>query len=375
VSTDLAITPPDADLSPSAEREFGALWRLAQKWARADNIPRELHGKPQSVFLVLAHGAALGVAPAHALNGGLWSINGRIEPSAQVRVGVAMAHGHEVEPDETTSERCTIAVRRRGSDRWQRLTYTIADAERAGALDEWVERWVKTDRGKNYKETYVVSCRCGRHQGIPEPQWAAKERDAGRVKRKDAWWQFPDDMLYAAAARRATKRFTPDAFLQIDPPDLAADGDELVEHPGDYGEPDVHERAGAAAAGPEGDDEIADAEVVEPAVEPEPAEVPDPAPSPRAPEPEAPTQDVQPVAGPAFSRSFAIDCAKADIEDDGRHALIAYATGGRTRTSKEVRKGTEAGACFAALAGVQEGRLTFSVDDAGEVVVVDKETA
>jgi hypothetical protein len=372
-TTDLATTPPDADLSPSAEREFGALWRLAKRFAASELVPKELKGKPESVFLIMAHGQALGLAPAHSLTG-LWVINGRVEPSAQVRLGVTIAHGHEVKVEETSSERCTIAVRRRDSETWQRVTYTLADAERAGAFDEWVEHWVKTQGGKSYKETHVTECRCGRHQGIPEPQWAVKEREAGNVRRKDVWWAFTDDLLFAATARRATKRFTPDAFLQIAPlPSEADPATDFAEHPGDYGEPDVHARAGAAAAGPEADDEIADAEVVEPEA-PEP-EVPVSPPSPREAELEAPAQDQPPVAGPAFSRSFAIDCAKAEVDDDGRHALVAYATGGRTRSSKEVHKGAEAGACFAALTGVQEGRLTFSVDDDGEVIVVDKETA
>jgi hypothetical protein len=369
--TDLATTPPDDDLSPSAEREFGALWRLAKRFAASELVPKELKGKPESCFMQMAYGQALGLAPAHSLTA-LWVINGRVEPSAQVRIGVAIAHGHEVITEETSSERCTIAVRRRGSDTWQRVTYTIEDAERAGALDEWVELWKDAQRGKRYKLTHVVKCRCGRHENVDEPDWATKERQKGNIHRKDPWFAFRDDMLWAATARRATKRFTPDAFLQIAPLPSADDQvADFVEHPGDYGEPDVHERAGAAVAGPEAGDEVVDAEVVE--AEPEPAEVPDPAPSSREPEPEAPYQ--APVAGPAFSRSFAIDCAKAEVDDEGRHALISFATGGRTRSSKEVRKPDEATACFAALTGVQEGRLTFSVDDDGEVIVVDKETA
>jgi hypothetical protein len=369
-STDLAITPPDADLSPSAEREFGALWRLAKRFAASDLVPKELKGKPESCFLQMAYGQALGLAPAHSLTA-LWVINGRVEPSAQVRIGVAIAHGHDVVTEETSSERCTIAVRRRGSDTWQRVTYTIEDAERAGALDEWVERWQQArNSDKRYKLTHVVTCRCGRHEGIEEPQWATEERQKGNLHRKDPWFAFRDDMLWAATARRATKRFTPDAFLQLAERTVEHPDADFDAHPGDYGEPDVHEQAGAAAAGPEVDDEIADAEVVEPE-----AEVPVSPPSSREAEPEAPAQAGAPLAGPAFSRSFAIDCAKAEIEADGRHALVAYATGGRTRTSKEVHKGAEAGACFAALAGVQEGRLSFSVADDDEVIVVDKETA
>jgi hypothetical protein len=367
-TTDLATTPLDADLSPSAEREFGALWRLAKRFAASDLVPKELKGKPESVFLIMAHGQALGLAPAHSLTG-LWVINGRVEPSAQVRIGVAMAHGHEVITEETSSEKCTIAIKRRGAELWQRVTYTVADAERAGAFDEWVEKWEKNRDGKWYKaDIFVVACRCGRCTTAPVPSWAQTAIDGGKVKRKDVWFSHTDDMLFAATARRATKRFTPDAFLQLAP--LPATDDQATDfdaHPGDYGEPDVHEQVGAAAAGPEGDDEIADAEVVEP----EPAHTDE---STDNEIPEAPAQD-QPLAGPAFSRSFAIDCAKAEVDDDGRHALVAYATGGRTRSSKEVHKGAEAGACFAALTGVQEGRLTFSVDDDGEVIVVDKETA
>lgn len=368
--TDLAVPDQQTDLEPAEARQMNALWKYAQRFANSTLVPKELQGQPESVMLILSHGQALGLAPAHALTG-LWIINGRVEPSAQVRVGVVMAHGHEVICEETSSEQCTIAVRRRGGETWQRITYTADDAARAGALDEWVERWSKTQNGRNYKETYVVQCRCGRHEGIPEPQWATQERERGNVKRKDPWFSYRDDMLYAAAARRATKRFTPDAFLNIDLPT----GGEVIDHPADYETGEVHADHGAVE-GPEPEPDIADAEIVEPASEPAPeAEAATEAGTAPAPvqSPPEPFPDTEPLAGGAFSRGFAIACTEAGIEDDGRHALIAYATGGRTRTSKEVRRGQEAAACFAALERVKAETLTFTTGAEGELVVEDKE--
>ncbi|HEV2071059.1 MAG TPA: hypothetical protein VGR26_14815 [Acidimicrobiales bacterium] len=380
--TDLAV--PDqhsGELSPTEERENRALWKLACRYAKSTLVPKELQDDPDSVMYLLSYGRSLGLAPAHAVTG-LWIIQGRVEPSAQVRVGVAMARGHEVLTKVTSSERCTIAVRRHGSDVWQEVTYTIDDARRAGALDTYVELWRETQSGKRYKAaTYYVSCQCGRHESPqPAPDWARQQIEEGKVKAKEPWMAHPDDMLWAAAARRATKRFTPDSFLNIDLPDDDPAADFAV-HPGDLPGAEVHEQHGAVE-GPEPDPDIADAEVVEPepaadarnrASQAEAAAGSEGGrPVPPAQSPPEPFPDTEPLAGPAFSRGFAIACSEIGIEDDGRHALIAYATGGRTRTSKEVRRGQEAAACFAALEGVKEDRLTWSaVGD--DLVVIEKE--
>lgn len=108
------------------------------------------------------------------------------------------------------------------------------------------------------------------------------------------------------------------------------------------------------------DDEIADAEVVEPTASgsstiSDGGETGRPADS--------------PLAGAAFVRAFATDVREAEVDgrrldDADRHALVAHATGGRTSSTREVHR-AEAPACFETLAAVLEGTLQL-VDVAGE---------
>jgi len=159
------------DLVPVAQRQLEADWRQAQRLALTNLVPDELRGKPNDVMAVVLFGRQYGLVPAHAV-AQLWIIKGRIVPSAQVLAGVAMRAGHRVRITESSSETCTVAIRRREDaddpEGWQRTTFTIADAERAG------------------------------------------------LTKKEIWKAWTADMLCHATMRRAVKRVCADALLGID---------------------------------------------------------------------------------------------------------------------------------------------------------------
>lgn len=166
-AADTTVEALDEQLDPAERRHLAALWKQANRLAASGLVPDALAGKPDAVLAVILFGEQYGLAPAHSV-AQLWIIKNRIVPSSQVLAGVAMRAGHEVRIEESSSERCTVAIRRRGTDFWQRATWTIQDAERAKLTD------------------------------------------------KDLWKTYTADMLAHATMRRAVKRICPDVLLGID---------------------------------------------------------------------------------------------------------------------------------------------------------------
>lgn len=435
-------------------RRLAALYNECAKLARSKFVPETFKDDTDTVFALARYGEQYGLTPIHAV-ARLYVINGKIEPSADVLAALVIDHGHELRFDETSSERCTVSIRRQGTDYWQSLTWTIEDARRAGLLDLWVVRWVSAGQsGKKYPEEFTVG-----HvdTGVNEtliaeaPDWVKTDVRAGKLKAKENWQKYPDDMLAAKAIRRAVKRFCPDALLNLadqaegmpleqlaDPkntePDVEADrpvaaepepapddDDDIVDAeiidercPTCEGQgceegcgtcqyanagPDSHKVCrscgGSGRQVPEdathegGGDDDADAEALpvdqpggstpreggDAASEPPPAsgggraeEVAEqatgsaPAPTPPSTDPPG-IPDGERLAGTAFNRSFAIHVREANVpaghrplDDEDRHAIVAYVTSGRTRSTKEVWQ-SEVTACFTAKTEVEKGRL------------------
>lgn len=390
----------DLEMFEADRRRLNALWRDCQKLSHSKLVPDAYKGDTETIYALARYGEPYGLAPIHAVQR-LYVINGRIEPSAQVLAGVVMSAGHEVRFEETSSSICTVAIRRDGTDYWQKVTWTIEDARRAGLLDMWVEVWKSTQSGKKYPETFVV----GDDRGVDQekvanaPDWVKKELAAGKVKVKENWAKYPDDMLAAAAMRRAAKRVCPDALLNLPDPagmpveelaspdrvaathepertpdDEVVDGEEVdgtdpvVEQPTDddeviedaeevteSGDDDAAEDVGggddvesethlAAPAG-EGDDSAAD---------------------------ETAAVDDRP-AGQGFTRSFAMQCRDTQtpdgrtLDDEDRHAIVAHASGGRTRSAKDVWA-SEVSGCYSTLRAIERGQL--ELDDVDGVRTV-----
>lgn len=347
------------------DRRFNALWRDAQALAKSKLVPRALQDKPHDVLLVLATGDDLVVPRSQAL-AQLYPIEGRVVPSAQMQSGLARRAGHEVRIEETSSERCTVAIRRRDADYWQKVTWTLDDARRAGLLDTWVERWVSTSGGSKRPERYVV----GDDRGIDAvkaeraPEWARALIDTDKLHRRDNWWKYPDDMLCARAITRAVKRFCPDALMNLGAGDV--DLEHFVdEHPATV-EPAADERHGVDD---EDDDAIEDADLVddeELGDRPGPVEqVGDDGDSP-VDAPETPSEPAALSRAPfaqAFARGVRERIRGGDAE---RAALVTFATDGRTTSARAVEP-DEVSDCWRALADVERGRVELVTVD-GQVI-------
>ena len=93
-------------------------------------VPGTMRGKPAAVVACILSGRELGIGPMASLQH-LHVIDGRPAMSAQMMRALVQAHGHELDIREWDTRHCVIWARRAGSERWQGVTYTWADAERA----------------------------------------------------------------------------------------------------------------------------------------------------------------------------------------------------------------------------------------------------
>jgi len=105
--------------------------QLGQELARTDFVPKDFRGKPEQVTAAMMYGREIGLPPLTTLQN-THVINGRVGMYAEQLRAMILAAGHEYEIEESTSDRCVIAGRRKGSDRWISHTYTMDQAKLSG---------------------------------------------------------------------------------------------------------------------------------------------------------------------------------------------------------------------------------------------------
>ena len=243
----------------ASELDFGEMLRRAQVLAKTDLVVKALRGKPESIVLVGALGAELGIPFITALSE-IHVIEGRPSPSAQMRLALVRRAGHEAEFLESTDEHAVIRGRRRerrdDPNGWVTVEWTMIQAQRAGLLDRWVERWEN-----NRPQKVIVGDRDGiftpeerAQRGLPKvvPDWAQKLVDAGETKQKDNWVKYPADMLRARAASTLCRMAFSDVLAGLGAAPHTAEelGIEIAQ---DVDEPPAAE-----------DEDIVDGEIVEP---------------------------------------------------------------------------------------------------------------
>ncbi len=124
-------TNPGTALAPIEPTNMGELERFAAQASGTGFFG--VKNKEQALILAMT-GRDLGLSYTQALRA-FHVINGRPAMSADGMVAIALGHPDVCEyftTTETTSERCTVETKRRGSPAAQRLTFTMADAKAAG---------------------------------------------------------------------------------------------------------------------------------------------------------------------------------------------------------------------------------------------------
>lgn len=104
---------------------------LAQALAKTDFVPKDFRGKPDQITAGLIYGREVGVPPVTMMQN-MHVINGRVGMYAEHLRAMILAAGHEYDIEESTSDRCVISGRRKGSDRWIQHTYSMDQAKLSG---------------------------------------------------------------------------------------------------------------------------------------------------------------------------------------------------------------------------------------------------
>ncbi len=103
---------------------------MIARTAHASSMYSGIGGEAKIMMILLA-AKELGVGPCQALNGGIWSIQGKIEISARLMNGLIRRAGHSIKVIRSDDECCTLRGTRTDGDSFE-CSFTIEDATKAG---------------------------------------------------------------------------------------------------------------------------------------------------------------------------------------------------------------------------------------------------
>jgi hypothetical protein len=112
--------------------------KLANHIANTEFVPKGLRGKPAAVAAAILAGRESGIGPMTALQH-MNVIDGRPAMSAELKRARALAAGHDIVYEETSTQRCVVKGRRKGDDNWTTVTWSMDDARNAKLVnkDNW----------------------------------------------------------------------------------------------------------------------------------------------------------------------------------------------------------------------------------------------
>ena len=151
--TELALPDDRNDLpavtaqQPQQTPESSALLLWAQEARQAAAVAQsiaktsfagQLRDKPEEVTAVILAGNELGLKPMAALKS-IDIIQGTPALRAHAMRALVLAAGHEIELVESSPENCLMRGRRKGSERWQEVEWTLQRAAQMKLTDkpEW----------------------------------------------------------------------------------------------------------------------------------------------------------------------------------------------------------------------------------------------
>lgn len=147
MSTDIVPFQPPAPqgntLSIAAEA-----WKLANKVAPTEFVPKQLRGKPDAVLACILAGHEAGISPMQSL-AKIHVVDGRPAMAAELMRALVLRAGHEIWVDEQTTTKCVLKGQRAGSSRVSTVTWTMDDAQRA--------RLTGKDNWKNYPRAMMLA--------------------------------------------------------------------------------------------------------------------------------------------------------------------------------------------------------------------------
>lgn len=127
--TDLVLRPAvDLQLFAQSTRDIFA---VAKVLAETPFAPSGMRGDAAAVCAAIMYGAGLNMDPMTSLRN-IHVIDNQPTLSALALRGLVLSQGHQIELVDSTDTRVIMRGRRKGSERWQEVTWTIERAKKAG---------------------------------------------------------------------------------------------------------------------------------------------------------------------------------------------------------------------------------------------------
>lgn len=111
--------------------ELDAGYTLAQKLCQTAFAPKHFQGKPAEAATAMLYGNTLGLDPIASMRS-VYVIHGTPALYASTMMALAVSAGHEITRESATEQAVVFQCRRRGSQVWQKVEWTMARADRAG---------------------------------------------------------------------------------------------------------------------------------------------------------------------------------------------------------------------------------------------------
>ena len=133
-------TPQDAAVQRLGEwaQSADAAYQVAERLSSSAFVPAQFKGKPVELTAAILSGLEVGLSPMQAMRS-FDIIQGQAAPRAITLRALVQSHGHDMVLVESNASRCRMKGRRRGSDEWQTVTWTIERARDLGLVskDNW----------------------------------------------------------------------------------------------------------------------------------------------------------------------------------------------------------------------------------------------
>jgi len=119
-------------------RSAAAAYEVAVGLVDTSFVPSQFRGKPQEATAAILAGAEVGLSPMAALKS-FDIIQGTAAPRALTLRAIVQSQGHEMILDESTEARCKMRGRRRGTQEWVTVVWTMDRAKGLGlqSKDNW----------------------------------------------------------------------------------------------------------------------------------------------------------------------------------------------------------------------------------------------
>lgn len=111
------------------ELDYG--FALAQKLCTTAFAPAHFRGKPADAATAMLYGNTLGLDPIASMRS-VYVVHGAPALYASTMMALAVSAGHEIVRESATEQQVVFKARRRGSEEWQEVKWTMGRAERAG---------------------------------------------------------------------------------------------------------------------------------------------------------------------------------------------------------------------------------------------------